>query len=414
MMATVVLEIDSDIEEVACKDAFEVELDKQLSAESYPAAQPLEDDAERLPRESLPFPPLPDPASSASGGSAAQLRQTAEREAAAALQDNDLQRAVDAYTLAMRTGGATSMMLANRAALLLKQKRPCAAIRDCTAALKISSSFVKAYRIRAIAHRKLGHWLKGHTDIAEAQKLKFDEETGEILTFLAAQCRKVGAKLPTPGASSPSKRQARVAERAFAQLDAPSAPLARAVPAQWPVEALKNFDKGQAVLIFGLQNSAHLNGLRGVIERADPRPASKGRWEVELRLEAGKVEIKSLKCENIKTLSKVDRAACKAWAAAEKLHKEQRTRFQDQEEQNKLSRVVEAKMSKYSITSATRQILSKLSPQDALKVLDKVDGTRVTNVNEFVAAQVKLLLDMSDSDDDDDGGGEPDAKRPKT
>jgi len=196
------LEIDSDIEEVACKSAFDLELEKQLASESYAPAGLAEESKDRWQRESEAYPPLPGPSSTCSGASAAQLRQQAEKEAAAALAKNDLQRAVDAYTLAMGTGGATAMMLTNRGALLLKQRRPCAAIRDCTAAVKINSSMFKAYRVRGIAHQKLGHWAKAHADISQAQSLKFDEETDHILVALRSQCRKVGVKV----ASSPAKK----------------------------------------------------------------------------------------------------------------------------------------------------------------------------------------------------------------
>merc|ERR1719356_2337485 len=90
------------------------------------------------------------------------------------------------------------------------------------------------------------------------------------------------------------------------------------------VNLANDLSKGQAVVIAGLQKAPHLNGKRGVVERSDPRPASKGRWEVEIRLEGGKLEIKSLKRENIMTLNKADRAACKSWASEEKQHRQER------------------------------------------------------------------------------------------
>lgn len=395
-MAGIVLEIDSDVEEVV-QDAFTIELAKQLQAEDHGRA---EDDGERLPREMDPYPTLPDPADATPSGerakAAAQLRQQTEKEAAAALGENDIQRAVDTYTLAMRTGGATAMMLSNRAALLLKQKRPCAAIRDCTAALKINASMVKAYRIRAIAHRKLGHWRKALNDVSEAQDLKFDDATAELQKFLASKC---------PGAVPASKHrgeEARAKERSRAERrtseDAAPQP---AVEVAQTVEILKDLDKGQAVVIAGLQKAPHLNGKRGVVERSDPRPANKGRWEIEVRLEGGRLEVKSLKRENIMTLNKADRAACKAWAAAEKQHKELRRHLEEREERSKYQKCVEAKISKLpAISDTMREVLKKLRPQDALSVLDKVDGAQITNVNEFLNTQVKLLSELSDSDDE--------------
>lgn len=395
------MEIDSDVEEV-CQDAFTIELAKQLQAEDLKGL-PADADAERVPRETEPYPPLPDPADSQASGerakAAAALRQQAEKEAAAALAAGEPQKAVDAYTLAMRTGGATPMMLASRAAVLLKQRRPCAAIRDCTAALKINASMVKAYRIRGLAHRKLGHWRKALSDVSEAQGLKFDAATAEVQKLAASRCAQLD------GASGKSRdRGARLKEGGADAALRQS--IAAAVP-EVPAPVLKDLDKGQAVVLIDLQKAPHLNSRRGVVERADPRPASKGRWEVEVRLDGGRLEVKSLKRENISTLNKADRSACKDWAAAEKKHKQERRQLEEREEQQKYQSCVEAKMAKLPISESMQAVLRKLRPQDALNVLDKVDGSQVVNVNEFLNTQVKLLTEQSDSDD------EPAAKRPR-
>lgn len=419
------IEIDSDLEEVCeIQDAFAIELAKQLKPE--PEDLPDED---CLPRESHPYPPLPDPTEASTGDrakAAAAQRQQTEKEAAGALAANDVQRAVDAYTLAMRTTGATAMMLANRAALLLKLKRPCAAIRDCTAALKINGSMVKAYRVRGIAHRKLGHWRRAHSDVSEAQALKFDDATAEMQKFLSAQCVKFDIVTASFVSVDPGfqKDKGRIGSRAkpvpkievfttdsfVADLTEGRAEelLRQQVAVERPQVNLANdLSKGQAVVVSGLQKGTHLNGKRGVIERIDPRPASKGRWEVEIRLDGGRIEVKSLKRDNIQTLNKADRAACKAWAQAEKRHKQELAQREDQEESNKFQKCVDAKISKYPLSQDALSLLKGLRPQDALSVLDKVDD-KVTNVNEFVKTQVGLLTGQSDSDD------EPASKRHKS
>ncbi|CAJ1330650.1 unnamed protein product [Effrenium voratum] len=106
------------------------------------------DDNERLPKESDPWPQLFPPANTS-----AQLRHDTEKAAAVAMQAGDFTGAINVYTEAMRSGGSNPQMLCTRSALLLKMKRPCAAIRDCTAALKINNHMVKAYRLRGMAHR---------------------------------------------------------------------------------------------------------------------------------------------------------------------------------------------------------------------------------------------------------------------
>merc|ERR1719230_589296 len=80
------------------------------------------------------------------------------------------------------------------------------------------------------------------------------------------------------------------------------------VPADPPMimtpPSARRIEKGKAVRLQGLQKAPYLNGKRGVVQRQDPRPAQEGRWEVEVRLDEGKVEVKSIKSENIKLLDK--------------------------------------------------------------------------------------------------------------
>jgi len=433
------IEIDSDVEELT-QDAFTLELEKQLKAEDETGLPP---DQDRVPREQEPWLPLPDPAEVTTGDrakAAAQLRQTTEKEASAALAANDAQKAVDVYTLAMRTGGATAMMLANRAALLLKLKRPCATIRDCTAALKISSTFFKAHRIRALAHRKLGHWRKALGDVTAAQELKADDAIGELQTFLKAQCAKLDlaqGKEDTAGNQARKERKEREKtrekerkrereqqdrekdrdmdrqqererekekERAARERSAEAALAAAAAAAATPVAPSVNLandlTKGQAVVLEGLEKAPHLNGKRGVVERSDPRPAARGRWEVEVRLDFGRIEIKSIKRDNISVLNKADREACRVWAQAEKVHQRHNKQREDQEESNKFQKCVDAKISKFpTLAPEVLALVRKLKPEDQLTVLDKVDD-KVVNINEFLKTQVALITG-DDSDDDE-------------
>ena len=70
-------------------------------------------------------------------------------------------------------------MIATRAALLLKARRPCAAIRDCRAAIRINPDCAKAYRIRGLAQRALGRYKAAHSDLATSQTMDFDEEVAQ-------------------------------------------------------------------------------------------------------------------------------------------------------------------------------------------------------------------------------------------
>merc|ERR1712060_30377 len=97
-----------------------------------------------------------------------------------ALEMGDVARALDRYSKAICRGGATALMLSKRGELLLKQRRPGAAIKDCTAALALNPDLARAYRIRGIAQRKLGRWAEAHNDLIEGQRLDYDEGTAAV------------------------------------------------------------------------------------------------------------------------------------------------------------------------------------------------------------------------------------------
>lgn len=388
---------DSDVEEVEPQPEFRVDIEDELRDEGTSGS--VEPDPQLLPREAQAFPPLHPPLdpkhSGARAKAAIKIRQENEKEAAAAMASGDVVKAIDKYTEAMRTGGATAMMLATRGALLLKQKRPCAAIRDCSAALKLNVSIVRAYRIRGIAHRQMGHWFKAQRDLSEAQALKFDAETADMLKFVNTQCSKHDA--PAWKKTQEVPKQGVEARKPWVEpvLD-PTLPVAAAVAAHPELE------KGLPVTICGLQKVPHLNGKRGIVERCDPRPAARGRWEIEVRLDGGTVAIKSLKRENILTLNKADKVACREWMAQEKQHREERLQREEREEQAKYRQCVEAKMGKMQISQDARDLLRQLLPKDALGILDEAEKPGVVSVNEFLLAEAERHLEQG-----------PAAKRPR-
>ena len=81
-------------------------------------------------------------------------------------------------------GGATAMTLTKRADLLLKSKRPLAAIADCDAALKLNPDSAKAFRIRGTANRHLQRWESAHFDLANAQTIDYDDKTEQIKKYV--------------------------------------------------------------------------------------------------------------------------------------------------------------------------------------------------------------------------------------
>lgn len=393
------VEIDSDVE-VVPEDKLDVDLDNELAVEED--AGDADDDPERLPREAEPYPKLHNPAKEEPKGRAAKVLERITKEAGEALQKGDVTKAVDKHTEAMRIGGSTALMLATRGALLLKQRRPCAAVRDCTAALKINALIGKAYRIRGIAHRKLGNWHKAHRDLSEAQELNFDEATAEVQKFVAG-------KMGTSGNARDEVRLVDGMEMLEAQAEETSA---WSAPVAQPAGSAKELEKGQPVRVVGLQKAPYLNGTRGVVQRRDPRPTAKGRWEIELRLDGGRLDVKSFKGENIMTLNKVDKAACRAWMREEKEHQEEIRRREDEElerwrkkeeERKPMAppQRLEARMAGLGIREQTRALLRQLETEQAMEIIQKAtEQSGITNLNLFLANQARMVLGCSDSEDE--------------
>eukprot|EP00401_Gymnodinium_catenatum_P039708 CAMPEP_0117595204 /NCGR_PEP_ID=MMETSP0784-20121206/73635_1 /TAXON_ID=39447 /ORGANISM="" /LENGTH=428 /DNA_ID=CAMNT_0005397365 /DNA_START=96 /DNA_END=1379 /DNA_ORIENTATION=+ len=153
--------------------------------------EPEEPDPERLPEDIAPFPEK-------SPGNDLELTDEqldkqgdAKQAAVEALEDGNLEKAVEKYTEAIKIGNATAMMYAKRAEMLLKLKRPCATIADCDAAIEINPDSAKAFRIRGKAKRLIGRWEEAHKDLSVAQKLDFDDDTVEVQKLVAERWKKI-------------------------------------------------------------------------------------------------------------------------------------------------------------------------------------------------------------------------------
>jgi len=101
-----------------------------------------------------------------------------------AVEDCDRAKALLFLNDAVSMGGSTAMLLTRRADILLKQKRPLAAIADCDAALSLNPDSGKAYRIRGLAYRALQRWERSHADLAMAQTIDFDDSVEDVKKFV--------------------------------------------------------------------------------------------------------------------------------------------------------------------------------------------------------------------------------------
>lgn len=135
--------------------------------------------------------------------------EAAKQRATAAVLAGNLAEAIHHFTEAIMSGGASALLYANRAELLLRQCRPNAAMRDCSAALEMNADSSKAYRVRGTANRRLGLWEPALRDLAQAQKLDYDEDVATMQKLCARKVFKVEARKNNAamGANAAASRQ---------------------------------------------------------------------------------------------------------------------------------------------------------------------------------------------------------------
>jgi len=169
--------IDS-LESVGVTNGCTVDLYANAPVEEEEDIGELSDDPDMMEGETDDAPALPE-------GDAMTKELTEEEEdkqnaakgaAAELLEDGDKAGALAKLTEAVMVGNPTAMLLVKRGELLLKMKRPKAAVADTTAALAKNPDSCKGYKIRAKAHRLLGKYAEANTDFSEAQKIDYDDD----------------------------------------------------------------------------------------------------------------------------------------------------------------------------------------------------------------------------------------------
>ena len=101
--------------------------------------------------------------------------QMLRHKAHEAAERGDLAHALALLSEAVNVGTDLSLMYTRRAEILLKLRRPVAAIRDADVALKVNPNLGRAFRVRGLAHRALQRWPEAHVDLAQAQMIDYDE-----------------------------------------------------------------------------------------------------------------------------------------------------------------------------------------------------------------------------------------------
>lgn len=153
-----------------------------------------EEDEERLPRDMEPFPPSLSCQDREPTAEQIDACDAAKEVASHAFGTGEFTLALEKYTEAVMSGAASALVHAKRAELLLMDRRPCAAIADCTAAIRINPHCGKAFRVRGIAHRRMGEWAEAHRDLTQAQSLDFCDSVVAAQKIVAEKLQQLEAR----------------------------------------------------------------------------------------------------------------------------------------------------------------------------------------------------------------------------
>eukprot|EP00933_Yihiella_yeosuensis_P011233 TRINITY_DN11838_c2_g1_i1.p1 TRINITY_DN11838_c2_g1~~TRINITY_DN11838_c2_g1_i1.p1 ORF type:complete len:763 (-),score=248.08 TRINITY_DN11838_c2_g1_i1:104-2335(-) len=379
-------------------------------------------DPEQLAKDEGPYPPLPprnfEPPSDARKKVLAKVKQEASE-----LQNlGQEEKALERYTELIRTGGATALILTARASVLLQLKRPCAAIRDCCAALHLNPDCGKAFHVRGTAHRRLGHWKKAYRDLSQGQKLDFSDESVSIFGFVTKRVDVTKETQASSGSGFSEEERAKKVHELLGKAEA--AKPAKAAPAKPQIAPpSKQLKVGQAIRLGGLQKAPHLNGKRGLVQRLNP--GGNDRWDIEVRMERGRLETKAIKSENIMLVRATDGPE---WQMEEAKHAEERKKrekeekkWKEEEDRRKFvqkqsgtakvdndgfptmdpSEKLEAEMSSLPLDNQALRLLRRLRPQVALEILQQVSLQGISsNLSSYIRIKVRQMLGEPDSDEE--------------
>lgn len=137
-------------------------------------------------------PPLPmgDPNKEASDEDLEKANEERDK-ALAAFSEGMFDDALKHFTEAIELNPGSAILHAKRASVLLKLKRPVAAIADCDKAISINPDSAQGYKFRGRAYRLLGKWVEAHTDLATACKLDYDDVANEWLKEVEPNAKKI-------------------------------------------------------------------------------------------------------------------------------------------------------------------------------------------------------------------------------
>jgi suppressor of tumorigenicity protein 13 len=97
--------------------------------------------------------------------------------------------ATELFTQAIQKNPKVAILWASRANLLLKLRKPNAAVRDCSVAIELNPDSAKAWKVRGRARRFLGQYADAKRDLQTGNRLDFDEGSFEVQKWLEDRLR---------------------------------------------------------------------------------------------------------------------------------------------------------------------------------------------------------------------------------
>ncbi|XP_064231861.1 hsc70-interacting protein-like [Aotus nancymaae] len=91
-----------------------------------------------------------------------------------ALNDGELQKAIDLFTDAIKLNPRLAILYSKRTSVFVKLQKPNAAIQDCDRDTETNPDSAQPYKWQGKAHRLLSHWEEAAHDLALAYKLDYD------------------------------------------------------------------------------------------------------------------------------------------------------------------------------------------------------------------------------------------------
>jgi len=109
-----------------------------------------------------------------------EIANNKKTEGMMAHREGKFQEAIALYTEAIKNNPHSGILYASRGQVLLDNKKPNAAIRDCDIATRIAPDSAKGYKVRGKARRFLGLYEQALKDIQTGQKLDWDENSHKL------------------------------------------------------------------------------------------------------------------------------------------------------------------------------------------------------------------------------------------